>query len=72
MIDSPTIMKEWRLGLDANQNTFKYGQVQYDGIWRDQDGQPLNDAGGPNKGGLLGTLKGFKGAIDRVRGTGGF
>lgn len=72
MIDSPTIMKEWRAGLDANQNTLKHGQLQFDGIWRDSEGQPLKDAGGTGKSGLLGTLKGFKGAIDRVRGTGGF
>ncbi|KAF8312473.1 hypothetical protein DL93DRAFT_2059854 [Clavulina sp. PMI_390] len=72
MVDSPTIMKEWRDGLDANQNTLKYGRVQLDGIWRDADGNPLKDAGGTNKGGILGTLKGFKGAIDRVRGEGGF
>lgn len=92
MIDSPTIMKEWRAGLDANQNTLRYGQVcirhhtsairqhshssypkvQYDGIWRDHEGQPLKDAAGPGKGGFVGTLKGLKGAVDRVRGTGGF
>jgi len=72
MIDSPTIMKEWRTGLDANQNTLRYGQVQYDGVWRDENGQPLKDVARPNTGGFFRSLKGFKGAIDRVRGTGGF
>jgi phosphatidylserine/phosphatidylglycerophosphate/cardiolipin synthase-like enzyme len=72
LVDSPLIMREWRAGLDANQNTLARGQVEYDGIWRDQRGQPLKDAAGPQKGGIMGTLNGFKGAIDRVRGTGGF
>jgi hypothetical protein len=65
-------MKEWYDGLNANQNTLKYGRMQDDGIWRDDEGNPLTDTKGPQKGGFLGSLKGIKGAIDRVRGTGGF
>lgn len=72
MIDSAQIMKEWFDGLNANQNTLSHGRVGTDGIWRDKEGKPLTDTKGPQKSGILGTLKGFKGAIDRVRGEGGF
>ena len=64
-------MKEWAAGIDANQNTRLHGQVEYDGVWRDQEGKPLVDALGADRG-IFSSLKGVGGAIARARGTGGF
>jgi hypothetical protein len=45
MIDSPIIVKEWMDALYKNQSTYKYGRVDLDGKWRDDEGR-LN----PNNG----------------------
>ncbi|CAF0982708.1 unnamed protein product [Adineta ricciae] len=45
MIDSPVIVKEWMDALHKNQSTHKYGQVDIDGIWRDDKGN-LNPKNG--------------------------
>ena len=71
MIDSPEVMAEWKRGLECNQNTRIYGRVDDDGIWRDKNRQPLTDSTGGDEG-MFSTLKGVKGAIQRVRGEGGF
>jgi hypothetical protein len=74
LLDSPLVCKEWREAIDANQNTKHYGLVQpSDGVWRDSEGKEL--AGSevskiPH--GAFKSLYGVKGAIDRVRGEGGF
>ena len=72
MLDSPLICSEWREAIDANQNTKYYGLIEgKDGIWRDNQGNPLKgqhkQPHGPMK-----SLVGVKGAIQRVRGEGGF
>ncbi|TDL14990.1 hypothetical protein BD410DRAFT_733330, partial [Rickenella mellea] len=72
MIDSPDITQAMISGINANQNTSIYGAVgKEDGIWRDRDGNVVQSSGiaapGP-----MGIVKGFGGAIARVRGTGGF
>ncbi|TDL14124.1 hypothetical protein BD410DRAFT_797330 [Rickenella mellea] len=72
MIDSPDIVRAMVSGINANQNTSIYGAVgKEDGIWRDKEGNVVQSSGiaapGP-----MGIVKGFGGAIARVRGTGGF
>lgn len=71
LVDCPSIVQEWQDGIRANQNTHLYGQVKLDGVWRDDQGDPLKDAAGPKQG-PFSMFKGVKGAIDRVRGEGGF
>jgi hypothetical protein len=66
MIDSPEVCKEWREGIDNNQNTSKFGgPLSSDGTWRDpKDGSPLEDAGS-GKGGIGMAIKGVVGTIKR-------
>ncbi|WWC69128.1 uncharacterized protein I206_103064 [Kwoniella pini CBS 10737] len=72
LIDSKIISKEWREAIDSNQNTLHYGKVsQKDGIWRDENGKTLPGEKKPPKGPMK-SLVGVKGAIQRVRGEGGF
>ena len=73
LLDSPLICREWRDAIDSNQNTKFYGLVDETGTWRDEEGHELSGAEqseiphGPMK-----SLVGVKGAIQRVRGEGGF
>ena len=72
LVDSPALVSEWIVGINANQNTVKFGLVSNeDGIWRASDGRVV-ESSGVKKGGMFGGLKGVSGAIKRVRGTGGF
>ncbi len=72
LIDSSQLAREWYEGINANQNTRKYGLVSNkDGVWRDKEGKAVESSGIKNTG-FLGGLKGISGAIARVRGTGGF
>ncbi|KAI0061253.1 hypothetical protein BV25DRAFT_770703 [Artomyces pyxidatus] len=75
MVDSPPLVGEWLRGINANQNTLRYGRVSdVDGIWREggrEDGE-IVQASGVKTAGMVGRLKGLGGAIARVRGTGGF
>ncbi|GFZ43593.1 hypothetical protein JCM24511_01313 [Saitozyma sp. JCM 24511] len=72
LIDSPLLAGEIRSAIDANQNTKFYGLVDpKDGIWRDKEGKELAGQKPPPKGPLK-SLVGVKGAIQRVRGEGGF
>jgi phosphatidylserine/phosphatidylglycerophosphate/cardiolipin synthase-like enzyme len=72
MIDSALVCKGWIDGLRRNQNTHIYGEVsQVDGIWRDENGNQADNVIGVDPG-KFSWAKGFMGAINRVRGTGGF
>ncbi|CEQ39387.1 SPOSA6832_00904 [Sporobolomyces salmonicolor] len=71
LVDSAQVCKEWQAGIRANQNTHLYGALDQDGIWRDQGGKLLPGAKSPPKGPLK-SLVGVKGAVERVRGEGGF
>ena len=71
MLDSALSCGEWREAIDANQNTKHYGLVQADGGWRDREGKTLPGQRKPPKGPMK-SLVGVKGAIQRVRGEGGF
>ncbi|KAK3307379.1 uncharacterized protein B0T15DRAFT_414522 [Chaetomium strumarium] len=72
MVDSREICGEWLAALRRNQNTEFFGAVdREDGVWRDEAGQEVDGAMGVNAG-RFAWLRGVKGAVERVRGTGGF
>ncbi|KAG1748562.1 hypothetical protein EDB19DRAFT_1682398 [Suillus lakei] len=70
MVDNPTVCQEWLDGIRRNQNTHLH-ELQKDGIYRDEDGNPLTDSTGVGSG-FRGVVKGIQGSIARVRGKGGF
>jgi phosphatidylserine/phosphatidylglycerophosphate/cardiolipin synthase-like enzyme len=72
MYDSPLVCRAWIEALRRNQNTGVYGGVSTeDGIWRDEQGNLVDGAIGPDAG-RFAWAKGIVGAVKRVRGTGGF
>ncbi|KAF2428760.1 phospholipase D/nuclease [Tothia fuscella] len=72
MIDSEMICKAWEDGIRRNQNTHLYGMAsQEDGIWRDIYGSEAPGAIGKDPG-KFSWAKGMVGAVQRVRGIGGF
>ncbi|KAF1817633.1 phospholipase D [Eremomyces bilateralis CBS 781.70] len=71
MIDSKEICREWMDLLEKNQNSRIYGISQDDGIWRDKEGREAEGATGADPG-RFASLKGLVGAVQRVRGLGGF
>ncbi|KAL5533428.1 hypothetical protein ACEPAF_5204 [Sanghuangporus sanghuang] len=74
LIDSEELTREWLKGIDANQNTRRYGKVDpKDGVWRAPDGSgKVIQSSGTKKQGPVGGLKGIAGAYRRARGNGGF
>jgi len=70
MLDSEEWCTEFVAALEHNQNTGLYGSLNEDGEWRDADGALVESSGG--KGGPLKVAKGLVGAVQRVRGKGGF
>ncbi|KAI9722035.1 MAG: hypothetical protein M1812_001995 [Candelaria pacifica] len=73
MIDSFEICKAWVEGIRRNQNTHLYGAVDTkDGVWRDlETGEEAEGSIGINPG-KFSWAKGIVGAVNRVRGVGGF
>jgi len=72
MIDSYEICGQWIRGLKTNQNTHIYGAAsQEDGIWRDAEGKEAEGAIGKDPG-RFAWATGILGAVNRVRGVGGF
>lgn len=72
MIDSTEICSDWRQSIESNQNTRKYGRVNPEtGVWGDKDGNPVEDSIGIDPG-RFSWLRGVRGAIQRVQGTGNF
>ncbi|KAK4144606.1 uncharacterized protein C8A04DRAFT_11437 [Dichotomopilus funicola] len=73
MVDSVEVCAKWLEGLRQNQNTALFGAVNLeDGVWRDENGNGVEGAMGVDAGRVRGWARGVKGAVDRVRGTGGF
>ncbi|KAG8214539.1 hypothetical protein J3R82DRAFT_9600 [Butyriboletus roseoflavus] len=70
MIDNASVCKDWRDTIRRVQNTHLH-ELQKDGIYLDQDGNPLTDSTGVGSG-LKGIIKGVQGSIARARGKGGF
>lgn len=72
LIDSEELTREWLNGIDANQNTRRYGRVDTkDGVWRAPDGKAVQSSG-TKKAGPFGGLKGIASAYRRATGHGGF
>ncbi|PSK55255.1 hypothetical protein B9Z65_2644 [Elsinoe australis] len=72
LLDSRLVCTDWLAALHRNQNTHLYGAVsQEDGIWRDDQGKEAEGAMGVNVG-HFSWAKGVMGAVNRVRGAGGF
>jgi phosphatidylserine/phosphatidylglycerophosphate/cardiolipin synthase-like enzyme len=72
LVDSEELCAEWMSALERNQNTAVFGAVdKEDGVWRDEEGREADGAVGVDVG-RFAWLKGAKGAVKRVRGTGGF
>jgi hypothetical protein len=73
MVDSPQLVAEWMAAIKSNQNTHLYGFIdQKDGVWKDKQGKPSLQGTGKGGKGILGRLGGLFGAVQRVRGEGGF
>ena len=72
MLDSYTICAAWADGIRRNQNTHIYGAVsKEDGCWHDGHGKQADGAIGVDPG-KFAWEKGIVGAVQRVRGAGGF
>ena len=79
MVDSELVVGKWMEGIRRNQNSFKFGQVRKGnanedklvGCWVDANGQMAEHSIGVDAG-KFAWAKGIVGAVDRVRGVGGF
>jgi hypothetical protein len=71
LIDSPVVCASWIEALRRNQNTHIYGKVGEDGVWRDAEGKEAEGSIGVDPG-KFSWAKGIVGAVQRVRGAGGF
>ncbi|KAJ5241510.1 uncharacterized protein N7469_003101 [Penicillium citrinum] len=73
LIDSNLICKAWTELVNRNQNTAKYGAASSeDGCWHDPSTSEIPEASLGNNPGHFSFLKGAVGALNRVRGVGGF
>jgi hypothetical protein len=72
MIDSELICKAWREAIHRNENTHIYGTgSKEDGLWYDKEGNLAKGSIGKDPGHFA-WAKGIVGAVQRVRGVGGF
>lgn len=71
MLDSHEVCAAWIDGLRRNQNTHIYGKLGDDGVWRDSEGKEAEGSIGVDPG-RFSWAKGIIGAVQRVRGAGGF
>jgi hypothetical protein len=79
MVDSELVVGRWAEGIRRNQNTFQYGLVKKGdaskdplvGCWVDEKGEMAPGSMGSDPG-RFSWLQGVKGAVQRVRGEGGF
>ncbi|OAA66761.1 IQ calmodulin-binding motif protein [Niveomyces insectorum RCEF 264] len=72
MLESADVCRAWIDGLRRNQNTHLYGELDIkEGNWRDCDGREAEGTLGVDPG-PFSWAKGIVGAIERVRGVGGF
>ncbi|KAL2866515.1 IQ calmodulin-binding motif protein [Aspergillus lucknowensis] len=72
-LDSPLICRTWLDVINCNQNTAKYGLVSpEDGCWHDPEAGELPEGSLGIDPGRYSWVKGVVGAVQRVRGIGGF
>ncbi|KAJ3818930.1 IQ calmodulin-binding motif protein [Lentinula raphanica] len=73
MLESEEVCKRWMEGLRRNQNTEKFGLVSsVDGCWHDPTTGELPEGSIGIDPGRFSWAKGVVGAVQRVRGAGGF
>ena len=80
MVDSPMVVGKWLEGIRRNQNTFKYGKVRKGnakeddlvGCWVDPETGKMADGSIGVDAGKFSWAKGAIGAVNRMRGVGGF
>ncbi|BCR89608.1 IQ calmodulin-binding motif protein [Aspergillus chevalieri] len=73
LYDSPTICRSWLDTINRNQNTALYGAVSSkDGCWHDPETGKLPEGSIGINPGRFSWVKGIVGAVQRVRGAGGF
>jgi hypothetical protein len=68
MIDSPTVCKAWREGIERNQNTKQFGRAKDDGCWYDKEGKLAEGSMGV-KVGPMDKVMGIFGIIQKARGA---
>ena len=79
MLDSPLVVGKWMDAVRRNQNSFKYGPCKKGnaekdklvGCWVDKDGKIAEGSLGVHAG-RFSWVRGAVGAVQRVRGVGGF
>ncbi|RAH72643.1 IQ calmodulin-binding motif protein [Aspergillus aculeatinus CBS 121060] len=73
LLDSPIVCRAWREAIDRNQNTALYGAVSpEDGCWHDPTTNEIPEGSIGTDPGRFSWAKGVVGAVQRVRGAGGF
>jgi phosphatidylserine/phosphatidylglycerophosphate/cardiolipin synthase-like enzyme len=76
VVDSPMVVGRLGEVIRGNQNTLSYGKCakkgEFAGCWVDADGKMVKEAEGPKHAGGFGYIRGAFGAVNRVRGVGGF
>ncbi|KAJ5225933.1 hypothetical protein N7468_007158 [Penicillium chermesinum] len=73
LLDSPLICKAWLEAINLNQNTAKYGAASTkDGCWHREGSGEIPEGSIGIDPGRFSWAKGMIGAVNRVRGVGGF
>lgn len=73
LIDSPVVCGAWLELIDRNQNTAKYGAASSkDGCWHHPETGEIPPGSIGTDPGRFSWAKGVVGAVQRVRGVGGF
>lgn len=73
LVDSEMVCRVWREAVERNQNTGKYGLVSAeDGCWHHPETGQIPEGSIGIDPGRFSWLKGVVGAVQRVRGAGGF
>lgn len=73
LVDSGMVCRAWREVVERNQNTGKYGLVSpEDGCWHDPETGQIPEGSIGTDPGRFSWARGVVGAVQRVRGAGGF
>ncbi len=68
MVDSAVVCRQWREGIERNQNTALFGRAREDGCWYDREGKLAEGSMGTNPS-RLERVKGAFGMIQKARGA---
>ena len=73
LLDSADICRNWREGIERNQNTAKFGRAGLnDGVWRDPTSGKEAEGSMGRPGKVEGWLKGTQGMLKKMSDKGGF